>query len=445
MANKSDDTTQLAELCAIIDAAAAAETMGERRVASISAMIDEFHAVVRDDDDDVKTVLRRRRSSSSSRKMKKRGRWWRRVDGTSRTQCSYRQIETISNGGFGVVVKAENRDTGETVAIKTLRRRGGADADAYATGVLLREACFMAACGGNPHLVGLHGVARNPQTKEYSLVMEYVGPSLSDAMDEHVKRHGRGNTESTVRRTMRQLLAGVEAMHGRGVIHRNIKLSNILVVDGDGDAVKICDFGLAVSTAEAAPPCRWGGTDWYMSPEMLLEVPDYDELVDMWSLGCVMAKLLSGKALFRGEGINEQLDKIFDVVGVPGKKTRKAFESKSKLLAQKVRQWQWRARQSSPEQRRAGVDNRLRELFPETMLSQDGFEVLKGLLTFNPAKRMTASAALRHRWFAGADDSKSGGAAALFRKATLLMFLLVGVLIIAWALVRLSIGVTAGN
>jgi cell division cycle 2-like protein len=258
MADERDDgtgtaasmaATRLAELCAMIDDHAAAGTMSEKRVATICAMIEECN-------DDVEEASRRRSSRRRS------GRWRRRVGGTSSTRC-YRQIGRISSGGFGVVVKAEHRDTGQTVAMKTLfRRRRSADDDAAD---LLREASFMAACRGNPYLVGLHGVARNPRTKQYSLVMEYVGPSLSAALAEHVERHGgEGYAEATVRRIMRQLLTGAAAMHERRIIHRDIKASNILV-GGDGDVVKICDFGLAMSTAEAAAPYRRVGTDGYMA------------------------------------------------------------------------------------------------------------------------------------------------------------------------------------
>uniref|UniRef100_A0A0E0M1U0 Protein kinase domain-containing protein n=1 Tax=Oryza punctata TaxID=4537 RepID=A0A0E0M1U0_ORYPU len=406
MADEGDAATRLAELCAMIDDHAAAGTMSEKRVATICAMIEECNAGV-GDDDDVEASRRRRIRRRRS------GRWWRRVDGTSNTRC-YRQIGRISSGGFGVVVKAEHRDTGQTVAMKTLFPGHAADDDA---GELLREACFMAACRGNPYLVGLHGVARNPRTKQYCLVMEYVGPSLSDALAEHVERHGEGYPEATVRRIMHQLLTGVEAMHERRIIHRDIKPSNILVGGDHDDVVKICDFGLAMSTAEAAAPYSQVGTGWYMAPEVLLDTPDYDDRVDTWSLGCVMAKLLScdGEAPFQGKGTRDQLYKIFDVLGVPGRKTREAFKFRSKLLAYEVRRWR-ALRRPQPEQEAHGW---LREVFPEKLLSQDGFDVLKGLLTFNPGERLTAAAALRHRWFAGADADESV-AAALLRKTALI-------------------------
>ncbi|KAL5201344.1 hypothetical protein ABZP36_035698 [Zizania latifolia] len=379
-------TTRLAELCAMIREHAAAGTMSGRKVASICAMIEDIHVAG---------------AEEGSRRSKRRG-WWRwRVDDSS-TRC-YRQIGMIGEGGYGVVVKAEHRRTGQTVAMKMPHV-----ADA---GELLREACFLAACRGLPYLVGLHSVARNPRTKNYCLVMEYVGPSLTFALHQYMDCHGRPFPEAYVRRVMQQLLTGVDAMHERRIIHRDIKTGNILVSEDGGSGgvvVKICDFGLAICTAKEAPPYEQVGTDWFMAPEMLLRKPDYDELVDMWSVGCTMALLLSGELLFREERTRDLLRRMFDVVVVPSRKTCEFF--KSKLLAHEVSRW--RAKQQ-PEQNGGG--DRLRELFPETMLSQEGFDVLKGLLTFHPNKRLTAAAALGHPWFAGAaiDDASHFGAAAL--------------------------------
>jgi cell division cycle 2-like protein len=102
-----------------------------------------------------------------------------------------------------------------------------------------------------------------------------------------------------------------------------------------------------------------------MAPEVLLGKPGYDELVDAWSLGCVMGELLAGEPLFRGQNAADQLLRIFHVLGG------------------------------------AHGNPRLRELFLEERLSRDGLEVLDGLLTCDPAKRLPAAVALQCPWFAG--------------------------------------------
>jgi serine/threonine protein kinase len=149
--------------------------------------------------------------------------------------------------------------------------------------------------------------------------MECVGPSLHDLL----RQRGPASPplpEATVRAAMWQLLTAAKKMHGGGIAHRDIKPQNILVGDGRS-VVKLCDFGLAKSTDER-PPYEPAGTLWYMAPDMLLEKPDYDERVDVWSLGCVMAELINnGRPLLQGFYDQGQLCAIFDVLGVPDDST----------------------------------------------------------------------------------------------------------------------------
>ncbi|CAN6288906.1 unnamed protein product [Urochloa humidicola] len=370
-----------AQLAAVLDTieeeryAETAMPMSARRAAAISAMIDDIAAAA--DEGKPRAVGRRNRFMSNAR-------WY-------EEECK------LGEGAFGAVTKARHRGTGRVVAVKSLLRSGTSSDDDDTDGGegvcdLLREACFMAACRGHPSLVGLHGVARAPGTREYSLVMDYVGPTTLD--EDMMGRPDGPFPEAEVRRVMRQLLAGAEAMHRHGIVYRDIKPGNILVVVGGGGAtMRICDFGGAKCVAEQDPPDAVFGTIPYTAPEALLRNPDHGTLVDSWSLGCVMAELLGDDMLFAGRDETGQLYHIFDVLGVPGKRAWKSLKPGTAALAGEVRQW--RARQ-----RRVGRHrNRLRDLFPEEVLSKDGFEVLKGLLTIDPKKRMTAADALRCRWF----------------------------------------------
>ncbi|CAN6196122.1 unnamed protein product [Urochloa humidicola] len=378
------DSTRIAAICAKIDeyaGGAGGAPMSGHRVAAICAMFDDRAAAGRTR----RNKLRKNLCVESTR--------------------SYKQLGEIGSGSFGAVVKALHRKTGQTVAIKTFRRRDGKKVPSDGgVSQLLREACFLAACGGHPNLVGLHAVARNPRTKRYSLVMEYAGPSLRRALREHVSTHGGAFPEAEVRRVMHHLLSGAEAMHAHRIIHRDIKPGNVLVGEEDGSAVKICDYGLAtvVSVAaaatEAGPPRKRVGTSWYMAPEVLMHRTDYDERADLWSLGCVMAEMLSGEVLFRVDddnGSTRQLDRMFDVLGTPGVETLQTFAppfTVGKMLRQLARQ------------PRPSHHGRLRELFPGETLSQDGFDVLTGLLTWNPKERLTATTALRLPWLIGTVD-----------------------------------------
>ncbi|GJM95708.1 hypothetical protein PR202_ga12485 [Eleusine coracana subsp. coracana] len=300
----------------------------------------------------------------------------------------YEEVCKLGEGTFGAVVKARSRSTGQHVAVKK-PRQSGPDNDVLCD--LLCEACIMAACRGHSSIVGYRGVARDPRTKEqeYSIVMDCVGRrNLHDAL----YHRGQPFPEADVRRIMRELLCGAKAIHGNGIVHRDIKPANILVT-AEG-FVKIGDFGSAKSLVEKQPPFGIAGTIGYMAPEALVKNEDHGTEADMWSLGCIMAELLTDKQMFDGDDEAEQLFKIFDVLGVPGEKALKA-----QVLIDEVKQQRaW--------QRRFGHRNLLRKMVPEEVLSRDGFEVLEGLLASDPRKRLTADAALKLPWFTEHDLNK---------------------------------------
>ncbi|KAL6894568.1 hypothetical protein ACP4OV_008666 [Aristida adscensionis] len=101
----------------------------------------------------------------------------------------------------------------------------------------------------------------------------------------------------------------------RHVVHRDIKPRNVLVAGGDDDGDHRV-LKITMSLAEP-PPYGQAGTLRYEAPEMLLQMPEYDALVDTWSLGCVMAELVAGRPLFTQRREEAQLVAIFHLLGVP--------------------------------------------------------------------------------------------------------------------------------
>jgi cell division cycle 2-like protein len=311
----------------------------------------------------------------------------------SRTSADeYEKLACLGEGGFGVVQKARHRATGKIVATKHLSSAGADEA------VLRREARFLETCNGNPYVTGFEGLVRDHASGNLCLVMEYVAaPTLHTFMWD--RRHSPPLPESRVRAIMWKLLTGAKLMHDRHVVHRDIKPENILISE-DCKLVKICDLGLSMCMSESLP-YKLVGTVPYIAPEVLLGKPDYDALVDTWSLGCVMAEMLTGETLFE-EDVDDDDDQgevndadpvvplwgIFRVLGVPDSRTWPEFKSLP-LTAEVLPLL-------PKEQKR----NSLRDIFPEQKLSQQGFQVLQGLLTCNPEKRLTAAKALKLPWFA---------------------------------------------
>jgi cell division cycle 2-like len=298
----------------------------------------------------------------------------------------YERLGKIAEGASGAVYRARDRRTGETVAVKLLRAGGGnGDGEAFAQ-AFLREARCLEACRGHPCLVELRAAhLEGPPGGAGGafLVMEYAGRSLAEVVRED--RAGRAFTEAEARRVVRRLLEGAAAMHARGVLHRDLKPDNVLL-DARG-GVKICDFGLSrAAAADDAPLTPGVATLWYRAPELILGSRDYDAGVDTWAIGCIMAELLAGAPLFPGRSEMDQLNRVFDTLGM-----------------QDMASWPSFARLPRAESglcRRARPPSRLREMFPA--LSAAGFDVLSGLLACRPDRRLAAADALRCPWFADA-------------------------------------------
>ncbi|XP_058731824.1 cyclin-dependent kinase G-2-like isoform X3 [Vicia villosa] len=125
------------------------------------------------------------------------------------------------------------------------------------------------------------------------------------------------------------------------------------------------------------------------APKLLLGARQYSTAIDMWSLGCIMAELLSKEPLFNEKTEFDQLDKIFRILGTPNETIWPGF---SKLPGVKVNFVKHQY-------------NLLHKKFPATsftgspVLSDSGFDLLNKLLTYDPEKRITADAALNHEWF----------------------------------------------
>ena len=197
-----------------------------------------------------------------------------------------------------------------------------------------------------------------------------------------------------------QILMGVNYMHSKRIFHRDLKPANILV-DQAGKYIKIADFGLSRTIHQPFRPYSYQIlTIWYRSPEMCLEkkCADYSIGVDVWSIGCIMAEMALGTALFKGKENIEMLLQYFFVLGLPNKlewpeaseRVREmnlnafADSGKGKEIVERVRQTLGCM----------SFEERFKEL-----LGEQGFDILRLMLALDPMKRVSCKEAMKHPFF----------------------------------------------
>ena len=163
------------------------------------------------------------------------------------------------------------------------------------------------------NIIKLWNVLKADNDRDIYLVFEFMDTDLHAVI--------RANILEEVHKQyiMYQLLKALKYMHTAGMLHRDMKPSNMLL--NSDCLVKVCDFGLARSIAalsnnSVSNPVLtdYVATRWYRAPEILLGSTKYTKGVDIWSIGCILGEMLGGKPTFPGTSTMNQLDRIIEVV-----------------------------------------------------------------------------------------------------------------------------------
>jgi len=212
-----------------------------------------------------------------------------RVDAIDHKSMGGYKIEgCLARGAMGVVYEASHEETGDVVALKMMDHRLSYNSNALAR--FHREAALSESLD-HPNLVRVH--KKFEAFRTFFLVMEYCdGPTLSQLLE-----MAGPLPDSAVRKILGQLFEGLTYLHGLGITHRDVKLSNVL--SNQNGIVKLGDFGLARPKfePELTDAGILVGTPAYMAPEQF-EGAELEQVVDFYALGCLAYELLNGRPLF---------------------------------------------------------------------------------------------------------------------------------------------------
>jgi len=286
---------------------------------------------------------------------------------------SFEKLDKIGQGTYSHVYRARDLETGKIVALKKVRF---VNMDPESVRFMAREIHILRKLD-HPNVIKLEGIVTSRMSCNLYLVFEYMEHDLAGL----AATPGIKFTEPQVKCYMQQLLRGLDHCHSRGILHRDIKGSNLLI-DNNG-ILRIGDFGLATifNPDHKQPLTSRVVTLWYRPPELLLGSTEYDVAIDLWSAGCILAELLAGKPIMPGRTEVEQLHKIFKLCGSPSDE----YWKKSKL----------------PHATIFKPQNRYRRCFAETFkdFPPSALALLDSLLAIEPEKRGRAASALDSEFF----------------------------------------------
>ncbi|KAG8745736.1 MAP kinase Pmk1 [Ceratobasidium sp. 414] len=301
----------------------------------------------------------------------------------------YQVLDVVGEGAYGIVCSAMHRPTGRKVAIKKI---APFDHSMFCLRTLreLKLLKFLSEAGVSENIISILDIIKPPSLeafKEVYLIQELMETDMhrvirtQDLSDDHAQYF------------IYQTLRALKALHSADVIHRDLKPSNLLL-NANCD-LKVCDFGLARSVKTAEPSgtetgfmTEYVATRWYRAPEIMLTFKQYTKAIDVWSVGCILAEMLSGKPLFPGRDYHHQLTLILDVLGTPT--LDEFYAITTRRSRDYIRALPFRKRRP------------FAQLFPNA--SALAVDFLTKTLTFDPKKRITVEDALCHPYLEAYHD-----------------------------------------
>lgn len=267
------------------------------------------------------------------------------IEKEARFRDYYQIGALIGSGTFGEVRKWINKKTKAVRAVKIMRRSALTENEKTK---FLQETAILRSLD-HPNIIRVYEIYKDD--KRYYIVTElWTGGEL---FDEIAKKESF--SEKDAARILTQILEAISYCHAKEIVHRDLKPENILLDTIDSKTIKVIDFGTSTKKNTKIKFKQPFGTAYYMAPEVLKG--KYDEKCDVWSIGVILYVLLSGKPPFDGENDKEICKKV-----------------------------------------KAGKYSMNDPIWKD--VSTDAIHLIRQMLTYDPAKRISCKEALEHRWFA---------------------------------------------
>ncbi|XP_054868881.1 cyclin-dependent kinase 17-like isoform X5 [Amphiprion ocellaris] len=283
---------------------------------------------------------------------------------------TYIKLDKLGEGTYATVFKGRSKLTDNLVALKEIRleHEEGAPCTAIREVSLLKDL-------KHANIVTLHDIIHTD--KCLTLVFEYLEKDLKQYMDDC----GSIMSVHNVKIFLFQLLRGLAYCHRRKVLHRDLKPQNLLI--NEKGELKLADFGLA--RAKSVPTKTYSNevvTLWYRPPDVLLGSTEYSTPIDMWGVGCIFYEMITGRPLFPGSTVEDELHLIFRILGTPTEETWPGITT-----SEEFKTYNFPHYHAEPLVNHAPrIDN-------------DGHDLLSMLLQFEAKKRVSAEDAFRHAYF----------------------------------------------
>ncbi|KAM9444141.1 cyclin-dependent kinase 18 [Clarias gariepinus] len=283
---------------------------------------------------------------------------------------TYVKLGKLGEGTYATVFKGRSKLTENLVALKEIRLEHEEGAPCTA----IREVSLLKNLK-HANIVTLHDIIHTDRC--LTLVFEYLDSDLKQYLD------NCGNLMSmhNVKIFMFQLLRGLSYCHKRKILHRDLKPQNLLI--NEKGELKLADFGLA--RAKSVPTKTYSNevvTLWYRPPDVLLGSTEYSTHIDMWGVGCILYELATGRPMFPGSTVKEELHLVFRLMGTPTEETWPGISTNEEFKSYMF-----------PLYRAQALINHV------PRLDTEGIDLLSALLLYDTKKRISAETSLRHTYF----------------------------------------------